>query len=209
MGMIRRLEILLRAFFISFRYRVAFFPLILPEYLKLYFIYRRVFLSGSSNKCYHVKAFRSHYVLESQVTSSPPHPVQYKSSLSRRIPDIPGGLGCQLGPSNCSPLESVAMARVEVATTQDNMEDLSWEKDDDNLLCGVLGEVETALGSSILVLAVSGPDYTTNDDKDDSKQQTGELFATSSQMSLGHPVLGLDVPHVLGSSMAVPSSCTC
>ena len=90
---------------------------------------------------------------------------------------------------------SWGMARVEVETTQDNMEDLSWEKDDDNLLCGVLGEVETALGSSILVLAVSGPDYTTNDDdKDDSKQQTGELFATSSQMSLGHPVLGLDVP---------------
>ena len=46
---------------------------------------------------------------ESQVTSSPPHPVQYKSSLSRRIPDIPGGLGCQLGPSNCSPLEPVAV----------------------------------------------------------------------------------------------------
>ena len=87
------------------------------------------------------------------------------------------------------------MARVEVATTQDNMEDLSWEKDDDNLLCGVLGEVETALGSSILVLAVSGPDYaTSDDDNDDSKQQTGELFAASSQMSRGHPVLGQDVP---------------
>ena len=90
---------------------------------------------------------------------------------------------------------SWGMARVEVETTQDNMEDLSWEKDDDNLLCGVLGEVETALGSSILVLAVSGPDYaTSDDDNDDSKQQTGELFAASSQMSRGHPVLGQDVP---------------
>ena len=54
---------------------------------------------------------------------------------------------------------SWGMARVEVETTQDNMEDLSWEKDDDYLTCGVLGEVETALGSSILVLAVSGPEY--------------------------------------------------
>ena len=90
---------------------------------------------------------------------------------------------------------SWGMARVEVETTQDNVEDLSWEKDDDYLLWRVLGEVETAPGSSILVLAVSGPDYaTSDDDNDDSKQQTGELFAASSQMSRGHPVLGQDVP---------------
>ena len=62
-----------------------------------------------------------------------------------------------------------AWARVEVATTQDNMEDLSWEKDDDNLLCGVWGAVETAPGFSILGLAVSGPEKATSvDDQDDS-----------------------------------------
>ena len=91
------------------------------------------------------------------------------------------------------------MVRVEVATTQDNMEDLSWEKDDDNLLCGVLGEVETALGSSILVLAVSGPENATSDDnQDDSLQRTGELFALSSQVSPGHPHHDPDVPPCLG-----------
>ena len=52
-----------------------------------------------------------------------------------------------------------SLGRGEWETTQDTMEDLSWEKDDDYLTCGVLGEVETALGSSILVLAVSGPEY--------------------------------------------------
>ena len=62
---------------------------------------------------------------------------------------------------------SWGMARVEVETTQDNMEDLSWEKDDDNLLCGVLGEVETALGSSILVIAVSGPENAASDEDQD------------------------------------------
>ena len=42
---------------------------------------------------------------------------------------------------------------------------------------------------------LAGMEYATSDeDKDDSKQQTGELFAISSQMSLGHPVLGLDIP---------------
>ena len=45
-------------------------------------------------------------------------------------------------------------------------------------LCGVLGVVEAALGSSIPSLAVSGPHSATeNDGHDDSLQQTGELFA--------------------------------
>jgi len=85
---------------------------------------------------------------------------------------------------------SRGMARVEVETTQDNVEDLGWEKDDDDILCGVLGVVETALGSSIRVLAVSGPDYATSDDDDDhddSLQRAGELFALRSQVSQGRP----------------------
>ena len=48
----------------------------------------------------------------------------------------------------------------------------------DTPYCGVLGVVETALGSSIPSLAVSGPDSATeDDDHNDSFQQTRELFA--------------------------------
>ena len=99
---------------------------------------------------------------------------------------------------------SWGMARVEVETTQDNVEDLSWEKDDDDILCGVLGVVETALGSSIRVLAVSGPDYATSDDDDDhddSLQRAGELFALRSQVSQGRPDQEPDVPPCLGQQL--------
>ena len=99
---------------------------------------------------------------------------------------------------------SGGMARVEVETTQDNVEDLSWEKDDDDILCGVLGVVETALGSSIRVLAVSGPNYATSDDDDDhndSLQRAGELFALRSQVSQGRPDQEPDVPPCLGQQL--------
>ena len=95
---------------------------------------------------------------------------------------------------------------VEVETTQDNLEDLSWEKDDDHLICGVLGEVETAPGSSILASAVSGPENATSDeDQDDSMQRTRELFALSSQVSQGHPDQDTDVPPCLGQQQGSAS----
>ena len=65
----------------------------------------------------------------------------------------------------------------EWETTQDKVDGLGWRQAD-TFYCGVLGVAETALGSSIPSLAVSGPDSATeDDDHDDSFQQTRELFA--------------------------------
>ena len=71
-------------------------------------------------------------------------------------------------------------------------------------LCGVLGMVEAALGSSIPSLAVSGPHSATeNDGHDDSFQQTRELFADWQPGVAEHPVQDSDAPHILHSSKAV------
>ena len=71
-------------------------------------------------------------------------------------------------------------------------------------LCGVLGVVEAALGSSIPSLAVSGPHSATeNEGHDDSFQQTRELFADWQPGVAEHPVQDSDAPHIQHSSKAV------